>query len=466
MALDPSISLQAGNVPKLDPVGALGQAMTLRSLMQQSQMQDMQLQQQQRQVADQQALRGAYVIGQDGNIDRGATLRNLARVNPQMAQEFAFKSRQEELATQKAQRESEKANLEMVGKRLGLVRDALGSLGDNSTYTDAVRVAMNLRSQGVEVDLNEIPQDPAQLRQYLQEQRIGTETVFKNYRELTKPQNDLEELLQGEQRWMEQNARYAQGGSSTDGLQTTVSAPPSPYQQARLRAQYGNPPEGFIWGEGGKAIPLANVQAQRLAERAAGAQRNTVNIGQERKEAETVGVGMGKLYLDLQQSDRDSRSKIAKLDRMNQLLQGVETGRLTPLGVEIASFAQSLGIKLDPKLGNKEAAEALANEFALELRNPSGGAGMPGAMSDQDRKFLQNMAPGLSKTTAGRKLITETYKKIAERNGQIAKLAREYRKKNKTMDEGFEDVMQDFADKNPLFPTAEQIDAELAKRKR
>jgi hypothetical protein len=93
----------------------------------------------------------------------------------------------------------------------------------------------------------------------------------------------------------------------------------------------------------------------------------------------------------------------------------------------------------------------LSNEMALELRNPSGGAGMPGAMSDQDRAFLANMTPGLGKTPGGNKLIIETARKIAKRDQEVAKMARAYRNKKGHFDYGFFDELQDYADKNPLF---------------
>ena len=47
-------------------------------------------------------------------------------------------------------------------------------------------------------------------------------------------------------------------------------------------------------------------------------------------------------------------------------------------------------------------------EFALELRNPSGGAGMPGAMSDADRNFLASIPPSLANTKEGRALIANS----------------------------------------------------------
>lgn len=178
----------------------------------------------------------------------------------------------------------------------------------------------------------------------------------------------------------------------------------------------------------------------------------TVNQFTEKEENKAVGKHFGEQYTKTQEAGLMATSKINKYTRLNQLLEGVNTGKFTPLGVEVASAAQSLGFNIDPKLGNKQAAEALSNEMALELRNPSGGAGMPGAMSDQDRAFLQNMVPNLSKTPEGRKLMTETATKLAKRDQDVAKMARDYRKKRGTIDEGFYEELQKYSEANPLFP--------------
>lgn len=42
--------------------------------------------------------------------------------------------------------------------------------------------------------------------------------------------------------------------------------------------------------------------------------------------------------------------------------------------------------------------------------------------------------------------------KLAKRNQEVAQMARVYRKKNGSIDEGFFEELQQFSDKNPLFP--------------
>jgi len=180
---------------------------------------------------------------------------------------------------------------------------------------------------------------------------------------------------------------------------------------------------------------------------------NNVTIKQEGAEAQTVGKAFGDQYSSILNAGVEANGKLSRLDRMQGLLDGVNTGKLTPLGTEVAALAESMGIKIDKNLGNKQAAQALSSEIALQLRNPAGGAGMPGAMSDKDREFLVGMTPGLAKTPEGNRLIIETARKLAKRDQDVARLAREYRQKNGSMNEGFYAELQRYADASPLFST-------------
>jgi len=198
----------------------------------------------------------------------------------------------------------------------------------------------------------------------------------------------------------------------------------------------------------GQGYP-GSFESWKNAQKPAG---TTINMGQEKAESKAVGEYFGKQYSEIQSAGYLASNKLNKVSRLNNLLEGVNTGKLTPAGVEIASTAQSLGFTVDPKLGNKQAAEALTNEMALELRNPSGGAGMPGAMSDADRQFLRGMVPGIEKTPEGRKMITESMVKLAKRDQEVAKIARDYRKKKGMIDEGFYEELNAYSAANPLFP--------------
>jgi hypothetical protein len=226
------------------------------------------------------------------------------------------------------------------------------------------------------------------------------------------------------------------------GVKPVYTAPDKPEAAPSSVREYQ-----FAQGQGYQG---SYEQFQREMKRA-GASNVSVNTRQETEEAKTVGKFFGDDYAKVQQSGFTAQSSVNRLGRLEQLLDGVDTGKFAPLGLEVAKAAKAAGLNIDDKLSNKEAAVALSSEIALQLRNPAGGAGMPGAMSDADRNFLSGMVPGIEKTPEGRKLIIETGKKLAKRDIEVARLARDYRKQNGSIDEGFYDGLSEYSAKNPLF---------------
>lgn len=188
--------------------------------------------------------------------------------------------------------------------------------------------------------------------------------------------------------------------------------------------------------------------------------------GIEAQEKE-VGKTYGELYGKLQDLGRTADDRMAKMARLEELMKGIDTGKLTPTVTEWESIVASVpglrGLVNFEKLGAKEAAQALSREMALMLRDPAAGAGMPGALSDRDREFLESMVPGLSTTAAGRKRIIDTMRKLAQRNKEVAKLARDYRKQHGKLDEGFEDALEALRSKS-LFDRADSVTLRKGKK--
>lgn len=162
-----------------------------------------------------------------------------------------------------------------------------------------------------------------------------------------------------------------------------------------------------------------------------------VSLRQESKYDETRGKALAETYQKIIDGAAEAGRNLQQIERLDSILSGVETGTFTPQAVDIAKAVQAVG--LDPArmglpstgtIGKAEAARALANEMALQLRNPAGGAGMPGALSDKDREFLVSMVPGLTTTPAGRKLILETMRAINGRALAVADAAEQHREKN------------------------------------
>jgi len=227
-------------------------------------------------------------------------------------------------------------------------------------------------------------------------------------------------------------------------------------QLAQLRAQLAAKeaalPNDRVIGADGKVYWRARPQARNSEAWVPAASSTNVNLKEESAESKGVGEGMAKHYNTMLQSGIDANAQIAKYERLSNLMEGMKTSKLTPTFATIAAVADSFGITLDKRLGAKQAAEALTNEIALTLRNPAGGAGMPGALSDADREYLKSMTPGIGKTPEGNRLIIETAIKLAQRDQDVARMARAYRKKHGHMSEDFFDELDEWSRANPLFP--------------
>jgi hypothetical protein len=164
-----------------------------------------------------------------------------------------------------------------------------------------------------------------------------------------------------------------------------------------------------------------------------------------------IAKNYGTIYNNLQNASMSNPAKIAKVERVGTLLGDFEGGKLSQTGVDIAKIGNSLGVRIDPLLPNKEAAQALTNEVALELRSTADGHGMPGAMSDSDREFLKAMTPQMAQSADGRKTIIDAKVKVMERENKVAEMARQYKKKYNRLDEDFFSQLGEWSGRNPIF---------------
>lgn len=168
-------------------------------------------------------------------------------------------------------------------------------------------------------------------------------------------------------------------------------------------------------------------------------------------------------YKQIQSAGFTAPNKIAKYQQLGQLLANHDGGRLSGTGMDLAQIGNSLGLKIDKNLPNKEAAQALTNELALALRNPSGGEGMPGAMSDADRDFLMRSVPNLSQSAEGRRQMVQMQTQLLQRQADVAKMARQWQQRygrldatNSATGKSFFDNLQDWSGRNSLFAQPRQ----------
>lgn len=229
--------------------------------------------------------------------------------------------------------------------------------------------------------------------------------------------------------------------------------------------EYGNTPTGVqplsktgnpfsdmvLRGPDGGMVPNAPLVGVKTDVARAG--KPVVNVDarnfntQESEQSKAYGKTLGEQRGVITQAGFDAPKKLAQLDRMEQLIGGLDAGgKAAPLAADIASYAQSMGIKIDPKLGAKEAAQALAIEMASNMRTPG-----TGPMTDKDFDNFLRRVPDLSKTPEGRKQITGTMRAALQRDLEASKFARDYAKANNgVIDDNFYDAMADFYAKNPV----------------
>ncbi len=171
---------------------------------------------------------------------------------------------------------------------------------------------------------------------------------------------------------------------------------------------------------------------------------------QESEQSKKYGAGLGEIRTNITQAGFDAPAKLAQLSRLEQLLDGVDGGKAAPLLADVASVAQSFGIKLDPKMGVKQAAEAVAREMAGSFRKPG-----TGPMTDKDFDNFLRQVPDLSKSAEGRKQITQTMRAAVERDLRASQHARDYAKKNGgVIDDNYFDSLAQFYADNPVVKPA------------
>lgn len=197
---------------------------------------------------------------------------------------------------------------------------------------------------------------------------------------------------------------------------------------------------------------------------------------------------------DIQQAQtgaEHARVGTANLSRLGSLLDQVNTNKFAGTTLELKAAAKAAGINMDAlgigdNVGVAQAAKALSQQMALQLRDPSGGGGMPGSMSDADRQFLTTMVPAITNDPNANKLMLDWQKKIYQRQIEVAKIVNDYGRSPEFLKDptGVYAKVREYADKNPLFdpekdapkgassaggslpmPPMSAIDAEIERRK-
>ncbi|MGE5650946.1 MAG: hypothetical protein ACM34A_12185 [Bacillota bacterium] len=422
MPIDSNIALSFKPVQLQNPLEQYGQIAQIQQAQNQNRLADLMYGEKQREITDTNALNQLYktAIGADGQLDRaklmtGAAQGGLGSKVPALQKTFADMD--------KSVAEAHKIKLENAHKQLDIIGQVAGSVRDQESYDRGLAI---LKAQGIPLDNVPAVYDPVKVKQTMM-MAISAK-------------DQIEQALK--------DKKFA----------------------------LDNANEAFSLGTDGK--PVANEQYQQYQFKKALAGKPQISVDarnfntQETEQSKAYGKTLGDIRSSITTAAFAAPETMAKLNRIEQLLKGVDGGGAASTGLQIAQTANALGLKLDPKLGNKEAAEALARELAGGLRQPG-----TGPMTDKDFENFLTQVPSLSKTAEGRAQIIATSRAKLARDIEIGKLAREYAKKNSgVIDDGFMDVVSDYVAQNPVvqrtsvsdrpnqFPDMSAIEAELARR--
>ncbi|CAO3358569.1 hypothetical protein [Azospirillum palustre] len=181
--------------------------------------------------------------------------------------------------------------------------------------------------------------------------------------------------------------------------------------------------------------------------------KTDINFG-DRAADQTVGKYIGEAFSGAVDGGKSARQDLANLDRMQSYLDQIKTGRVAPTTAALDRWARGFGIELNvnPQAPVAEALASLSNQMALKLRDPSSGAGMPGSLSDSDRRFLTEMVPSLANTPEGNQLMIDYSRRLAERRLDTEKIALDHIERNGgKVTPSLLREMADFGNSKPLF---------------
>lgn len=255
--------------------------------------------------------------------------------------------------------------------------------------------------------------------------------------------------------------------------------PAGSYQQGNLSGKVDvlkQPPAGFKIGDTRKYRKGNQEFTEEYTDKgwaplgvgAAFAPPNQVNVNTKTETAfgQAFGKGEGEAASALANDVGNAAvSQIQQLDALKQAVgalqsAGGDTGALARLGLQATQIAQGLG--LDPKslglpenAGPAETINAISNRLAMEARNPAGGAGMPGAMSDADRAFLSQTVPNLGDSPQGIAMKIDIAQKAAARKAQMSAEWNAYPDQTQAGWSKFKQDWKKYTDANPLFDASQ-----------
>lgn len=159
----------------------------------------------------------------------------------------------------------------------------------------------------------------------------------------------------------------------------------------------------------------------------------TVNVGHEKSYDKEVGKQFAKEFVQTQQLGAKANNAINQLQVLDKTLDdpNLYTGAGGPAVLGLKKAAQAFGVKVKG-VGSGELVSNISKKIALSFKDD-----LPGPLSNADRDFLVQMAPGLSNSPEGNRLIIKMGLLQRQYELDLANSARTYASANGRLDAGF-----------------------------
>lgn len=188
---------------------------------------------------------------------------------------------------------------------------------------------------------------------------------------------------------------------------------------------------------------------------------NNVINNSENAYATTLAKNDAERFIELNKSGAAANARLNTLQALENLSKTPDfySGFGGDTRMKVNKALTSLGIANPNAASSAEAFNALTNQLTLDATGGKLGAGV----SNADVAFLQSINPNLSTTPEGNAQIIGIQRKIAQRQAEVSQLARQYAQRNGgRLDAGFDEQLARWAEKNPLFPQAQQSPPQTA----
>lgn len=416
MAINPGIALGVEAPKPLDMLGAYGNALSLKNLVNQGKAQELQIQQAEREQQKQMRL-SDLARASGGDMDKFAA--GMGAIDPMGALDYGLKAKKFDM-------ERRKAALEQADGFNKLFLGSANAVRESGYSQDVYNAELQrLRALGVpEQMLANVP--PQVSKQYIDANIAASMT---NADRLARDKEEFDRLYPGEYGKaihaqeqfrkrtadMERESReMGRGGVNAAGeivapeIQTEPTV--TPFDPLIARMAQGDENQPFLRGKTGKIVPNQPVQDFQTAKAKAGATKVEVGVNAYEKE---LNKRDAEAVADARKGAEQAAGAASDARAIAQILKGQNSGKWTEMqaalgqwlpGSQYANVTSVVGL-----------ADAIRGRAGPSMRIPGSGA-----MSDFETKQLMGIFPQLIQSDAGRDLTARVLERVAERQAIAA----------------------------------------------